>query len=398
MKHQITLNDVEIAVGDHPSFARRDFNAPDGTPLVLFNYIYGYPALFNEDLTGSRIECRGIIFNKVTGAVFNRPYHKFFNAGEVPGTSLAEIDLSRPHVILEKLDGSMVRPIWFDVDGNVVFGTRMGATDVAAQATEFAKSHPEYAAFCQLCLSTLGCTPIFEWCSLQNRVVIEHPIDRLVLTAMRHLGTGQYMHHKTMTGFAGRAGIECVLAFDLNTEDRTAFGTYVRGLSNMEGFVIRFEDDLEPSMVKVKADEYCLRHKTLGILRSESCILETILDGLLDDAKGRLNASDLARVEGFEAAFYDALSARARECLILINQGRGMARKDYAIQVVGSHGARGALFSLFDQDVTLEKVTDTLLELVKKPGTKNDPDKVRRILGAHDLIWNVGRKVSTGDE
>ena len=141
-----------------------------------------------------------------------------------------------------------------------------------------------------------------------------------------------------------------------------------------------------------------MRHKTLGILRSESCILETILDGLLDDAKGRLNASDLARVEGFEAAFYDALSARARECLILINQGRGMARKDYAIQVVGSHGARGALFSLFDQDVTLEKVTDTLLELVKKPGTKNDPDKVRRILGAHDLIWNVGRKVSTGDE
>jgi RNA ligase len=58
-----------------------------------------------------RRECRGLIFDTKTGQLLSRPYHKFFNAGEREETAINKINLYEPHVVLEKLDGSMIRPI-----------------------------------------------------------------------------------------------------------------------------------------------------------------------------------------------------------------------------------------------------------------------------------------------
>jgi len=37
--------------------------------------------------------------------VISRRLHKFFNIGELPETESERVDISRPHVILEKMDG-----------------------------------------------------------------------------------------------------------------------------------------------------------------------------------------------------------------------------------------------------------------------------------------------------
>jgi hypothetical protein len=50
-------------------------------------------------------ECRGIVFSP-EGKILSRRYHKFFNLEEKG--YLSKIDFSQPHIILEKLDGSMV--------------------------------------------------------------------------------------------------------------------------------------------------------------------------------------------------------------------------------------------------------------------------------------------------
>lgn len=37
--------------------------------------------------------------------VISRRLHKFFNIGELPETEPEKIDINRPHIILEKMDG-----------------------------------------------------------------------------------------------------------------------------------------------------------------------------------------------------------------------------------------------------------------------------------------------------
>lgn len=56
-------------------------------------------------LCGACRECRGLIFCAETHKVISRRLHKFFNIGELPETQAELIDITRPHIILEKMDG-----------------------------------------------------------------------------------------------------------------------------------------------------------------------------------------------------------------------------------------------------------------------------------------------------
>lgn len=384
----MTLAQIEAAVAGRTQFVRKGFQLA-GRDLVLFDYLYAFPALFDE--ADGLAECRGITFDKLTGEIVSRPYHKFFNAGEVPGTGLDVLDLTAPHVILEKLDGSMIRVVNVDSDGTVFFGTRMGVTDIALQAHDFARKHPQYIEYSRV-MFRAGYTAIFEWCSRQNRVVIDHPEDRLVLTGLRKRDDGTYVPYAAMRMVAEMVNVECVQAFDLNTGDRAAFETYVRGLIDTEGFVIRFENGY---MVKVKADDYVARHKTLGLLRSEKVLFETMLTGMLDDALPRFTQADQDRVRGFYERFIRTMDARIRECHEIL-QGDYADRKDFALKVAVQHGASGVLFQAYgNRNVDL---TAALWGVLRKPGTVNDPDRIRRILGAPDLTWDAGRRINTGDE
>lgn len=384
----LNLSTIEAAVLGRTQFVRKDFQLA-GRDLVLFDYVYAFPALFDE--APGLCECRGVTFDRHTGEVVSRPYHKFFNAGEIPGTSLDVLDLTAPHVILEKLDGSMIRVVTVDRDGTVFFGTRMGVTDIALQAADFVRENPQYTDFCRT-MYRAGYTAIFEWCSRQNRVVIDHPVDRLVLTGVRSMADGTYMKFSEMRALAEKVDIECVQAFDLNTGDRTAFKSYVRGLLDTEGFVIRFENGY---MVKVKADDYVARHKTLGLLRSEKVLFETLLTGMLDDALPRFSPADQDRVRDFYGRFVRAMDARVKECQEIL--AREYAdRKDFALKVAAQHGASGALFQAFGNPNA--DLTHLLWGVMRKLGTVNDPDRIRRILGAPELVWDVGRRILTGDE
>ena len=63
----------------------------------------------------------------VTAAAQSSNPTKFFNVNEREETLIQHIDFSQPHLILEKLDGSMITP--FEVDSRIRWGTKMGLTD-----------------------------------------------------------------------------------------------------------------------------------------------------------------------------------------------------------------------------------------------------------------------------
>lgn len=171
--------------------------------IIIINYVFSCPTTFPDPcaLTGKdhrmavlRRDCRGLKFDLETGDVVAKPYHKFFNVNQLPETQIGAIDWQQPHVILEKLDGSMVHP-HRRKDGVIEWHTKMGPTLVADPVNAFVKAHPEYEALAHYCIDR-NLTVIFEWCSRQQRIVLDYPQEMLILTAIRDNHTGQYMPYE----------------------------------------------------------------------------------------------------------------------------------------------------------------------------------------------------------
>ena len=167
----------------------------DGDYTVI-NYVVQmsdtFPPVTDESHAILR-ELRGLIFKTSTGEVLQRRLHKFFNVNEKDETQVSKIDFTQPHVILEKLDGSMITPVWTS-DG-LRWGTKMGVTQVALPVEEFVAEHPEYTLFAQHCLE-MNVTPIFEWTSRKQTIVIDYPTDNLILIAIRDNVTGEYLPYE----------------------------------------------------------------------------------------------------------------------------------------------------------------------------------------------------------
>lgn len=246
-----------------------------------------------------RRECRGLIFDTETGALISRPYHKFFNAGEKDETQLGKINLYEPHVVLEKLDGSMIRPI--PTKDGFLLGTKAGITDTAMNAEVFIADKPHYAQFIHKCIQK-GTTPIFEWCSRKNRIVIDYPEDQLILTGIRYNDIGSYVSYKTMKQYAEAWEIPVVKAIDcLSVQNVELFVKQVREWDDGEGVVLRFDNG---HMVKVKADDYVLRHRSMDQLSQEKNVIQIIVNDSVDDLIPLLTPEDANRLKAFQSAFW----------------------------------------------------------------------------------------------
>ena len=244
-----------------------------------------------------RRECRGIIFDTATGEIIRRPFHKFFNVNERDETQDHAVDLSQDHAILEKLDGSMIAP--FIVNGDLIWGTKMGATDVAEPVDDFATLNEEYGIFARFTISR-GYTPIFEWCSRKQRIVLDYKEDHLILTGIRDLTTGRYMSYDLMVAHAAAYRIP-VVRFAFKTHNvMKDFVEHVRNLEALEGFVVRFSDG---HMIKLKCDWYVQIHKAKEKILQDRNIVELILDEKLDDVKAHLPQEDRDRLTQFESYF-----------------------------------------------------------------------------------------------
>jgi len=317
-----------------------------------------------DNLAALRRELRGIIFDTETGEILRRPFHKFFNVNEREETQDHVVDLSRPHVILEKLDGSMIAP--FIVNGQMIWGTKMGATDVAKPVEEFVKNHPAYADFALDALAD-GNIPIFEWCSRKQRIVLDYPEDRLILTGIRENESGEYWTHTEMREYAEAFGIPVVRTFEPQT-DMKAFLEYVRDLEDVEGFVVRFSDG---HMLKLKCHWYLQIHKAKEAILQDRNIVELILDEKLDDIKAHLPAEDRDRLSQFE---FDFNIEVASTCMTIESILDGIAedgvdRKTFALEIAPNFNQfmRAAVFSCWDDK---SKVYDTVRNTIRNNLTK----------------------------
>lgn len=366
---------------------KSEFRVMEKDWYTVINYAVAFEETFNwdhADPVGSAIrrECRGLIFNQNKDLI-SRSYSKFFNVGERDETDINKINLYEPHVVLEKLDGSMIRPIPTKEDFRLA--TKAGITDVAMNAEVFIADKPEYAFFINMCISQ-NTTPIFEWVSRKNRIVVDYPEDNLILTAIRWNGDGSYVPYHEMVDYPTKFNIPVVKAVDgLAVQNINLFVKQVREWDDGEGIVLRFDNG---HMIKVKADDYVLRHKSKEQINQEKNVIQTILEDAVDDVLPLLTQDDANRLKAFQTAFWASVDDLASEMANLYNGGNQMYpdRKDFATKFVqkmvlpihapimyAMKGGKGS--------------RDTIVHMIRKSLTNQTKIDENRWLWGH-LKWN----------
>jgi RNA ligase len=313
---------------------REEFRVMKKDWYTVINYAVAFDTTFewdSNDPVGSSVrrECRGLIFDD-NGVLISRPYNKFFNAGEKEETQLNKINLYEPHVILEKLDGSMIRPI--PTKEGFLLATKAGVTDISEQAEAFISDKSHYSTFINKCIQK-GTTPIFEWCSRKNRIVIDYPEDQLILTGIRYLNTGEYVPYDIMKRYTESWNIPIVKAIAGDDKDITKIVEHIRKWEDLEGVVIRFDSG---HMIKIKADDYVLRHRSKDSISQEKNVLQTILEDSVDDLVPLLTPEDAQRLRSFERAFWVSLEDVACDLAELFVTGNTKYpnKKDFAVEFV----------------------------------------------------------------
>lgn len=355
-----TIDDVLPAIeGD------KNFIVAEKDGYTVINYILAgndtFPDIDSHPHAAMRRECRGLVFYP-NGEIMSRPFHKFFNLGEREETQPNNLP-TNVLSIQPKLDGSMIRPLF--VNGYLRLGTKMGITNVSMQAEEFIADKPNYLQFMDDFMKS-DFTPIFEWCSRKQRIVLDYPEDSLVLLAARNIWSGKYYDTGTLSGRALTYGIPTNLArIDsipiLNLRDK------VSATELEEGVVVTYPSGHK---LKIKSDWYVKLHKAKEKIQQEKDILLYILDGTIDDIKPSLLPEDLTKIENFEQEIQDNIKEVSHKIqhlylsVLSLWSDRRPPRKEFALAVFKETPTKyhRFMFLMYDGKFTME----TLVGSIKK--------------------------------
>jgi RNA ligase len=224
----------------------------------------------------------------------------------------------------------MIRPI--PTKEGFRLATKAGITDVAMNAEVFIADKPHYAHLIHKCI-LMNVTPIFEWVSRKNRIVVDYPNDNLILTSMRYNTTGKYIDYGIMKNYATAWNIPVVQSVDgLAVQNIELFVKQVREWEDSEGIVLRFDHG---HMVKVKADDYVLRHRSKDQLSQEKNVLQTIVNDSVDDLIPLLTPEDANRLKAFQSAFWvgvEDVGTTIHDLYRALDQGQ--EQKEFAMSVM----------------------------------------------------------------
>ncbi len=359
-----------------PHIAGRDeFVVARKDGYTVIDYIFQVPDSFAHPM---RRECRGLKFN-AAGKLICRPLHKFRNFGEDDEHQVHRFDLSHPHTLTVKLDGSMIAPML--LNNELVFTTRMGRTEVAI-AAEALLTPSLTAALREALLS--GVTPVFEWTGPKNRIILLYETPQLTLLAVRRMLDGAYWSHAEVEAIAAQWGIAPVPTLRGNWASLVALAEYTRDLKDAEGFVLRFDDG---RWVKIKAFDYVTKHRAKDSITLEKNALALVLTNGLDDVLPLLDEPDRVAVERYARDVRVGISDTAEVIRVIVTTGAGLTQKEFAVDhlpVMLSAGRfdpllRPLAFQVRKGVSPTEAITAMILDHV---GSRTQVDEVRGLFKA----------------
>jgi RNA ligase len=317
-----SIKQVLPIVQDNPAFIVREKDW-----YTVIDYMYMTDKLFHCEIER---ECRGIKFSSRTGRILARPYHKFHNLNERPDYATANVDLSQPHIILDKLDGSMVHTCATPM--GIYLMTRMGVTEVAEKADKFLCANPVKFSRLFNYLSPDFYTFIFEYVAPTNKIVLDYAEEDLILTAIRHTVNGTYLFYDELQELAKASGVKLVEAFPFegfdNNMERIAGN--IAEQTNTEGYVIRFDTG---AMLKIKCDEYVRKHRTKDLISSPKGICSLIVENNLDDVLPQLDEGVQKQAVEYQSKILGKIEHLAINLAFFVKAREEYSQKDFALDV-----------------------------------------------------------------
>lgn len=262
----------------------------DGYKIVTFTYFLCDYNTFTKPIINSNInglDMRGstFVFNK-DGTLWKKflMISKFFNLNQVESTQYDLIKDKKIKSINEKADGSLIA--FMNLPNGEVFAKTIGGfdNDQVFAAMKLYNNDPELRDFIEGMLET-NHTPLFEYVSPANRIVLKYNKSELKLLGIRNNISGIY---------TPSSGIKT--EFDITKVDNHV-KLSLRKLIHMsefkediEGWVIEFEDG---QLIKIKTDWYFNRHglRTQNIFR-EDYVIRNYLEETLDDLLSQLDPTE----------------------------------------------------------------------------------------------------------
>ena len=301
-----------------------------------FVYMVAYESTFDDAYSR---ECRGIVFSSETGKVVSRPLHKFFNVNERPSTHVDNLDWSKVTRVMTKLDGSMIHPVM--IGDKLYVKTKKSFNSDVAKTVQSWLDNGDNNGLKDFMIEMVqsGKTPIFEWISPSERIVIKYGYRRLRLLHVRDNVTGQYMPFNELVDIAGNRDFRLVKPVDeFNINGKFDISAMLSAASNdetkdKEGWVVQFENG---DMVKVKTKWYLQRHKVMTELRIRD-IAELILTGNIDDCKSlllslKVDSSQIIDIENTVAKQMNGIIAEVEQ---VWSQYKHLQRKEFAETLKG---------------------------------------------------------------
>lgn len=289
--------------------------------FLIFSYMIGNTELWKNHIAR---ECRGITFNKKTGECVSLPFEKFFRLNELEETQENHF-LDKPFEVFEKIDGSMVTPIL--INGNIYLKTKKSFySDVAILANKLMPENVKKLS--KWCLEELNSTPIFEFTSPDNQVVIDYgDTPKFNLLAIRNNATGLYWSYDTMIHVVKEDNIPITNKFT-NFQSIQEIKSFLGISKGIEGFVLLFNNK---KRIKIKSSWYDNLHKLRTELR-ERDIVEMILDETIDDCKALITEQglELKTILNLEQEVSHSLGELKKEIESVVSECKHLTVKEFA--------------------------------------------------------------------
>lgn len=268
---------------------------------------------------GSR-NMRGITFLTDTKELIALPLHKFWNVNENAYTQIKDVKEKPILRVTEKYDGSLI--YFFMIENNLYCKTKMNSfSDQAIWAMELVNNNLKLKTEI-INLIKLNLTPIFEFISPRNQIVIFYESESLKYICSRNMFEGTYVFDNILNS-------EVVDHYDFNNIDR--LNEKIKNYEGHEGFVIIFDDH---DMVKIKSEDYMDLHKTRSSILNEKSLVKYILNEEIDDIKSNFFTQDSNMIE-YINEFQKKVTKRFNIYLSNVNnyylKNKHLERKDYAI-------------------------------------------------------------------
>jgi T4 RnlA family RNA ligase len=305
MKHSLTLNDFNhLRSNKMISFKEEIVN---GITVVIIEYQISTTDMWSIPLA---LETRGITFEKETGKLISRPFEKFFNLGENDWTTINNFVTGKAGYLDVKVkrDGSMLTPVL--VNDKIFWKTKKSFySDVAIMASKHAETIYAFNDWCKL-MCEYNLTPIFEFTSPDNRVVIDYGVEpKFTLLAIRDNETGLYQDLQSYSHTLLN-DVYLIEKVDITTDIET-FISSIKDMKGVEGYVITMQDRIHSNRVsfKVKTRWYSDNHRVMTDLR-ERDVAVAVLNESVDDMKAlaAANGHDTHLLESVEKRVVDTLS------------------------------------------------------------------------------------------